>query len=278
MRIPRSRHAPGLSNRHPARCESVKTMISLEAFVPSERARVAIPRASCARKVPPTGARLSSTPSTSARCVSGAAVTGSGAGPPRTTVNAVPRGDSLTTRFASAMAASKPVLPSRRSCIEVEASMTSATSLRPDASKRLRFTYFSNSTRPAARRRTASDMPRTVQRAFLLLRTNDPPNRAIPRSAAGRTKSHGTEESGVTNGRAMASAISPTSRQRAAMSRRSSHSIFLRRTEMVSKRKRIAPHSTGLAACWRTRWIRMGMETPTSPSSNHGLRNNIKNS
>ena len=75
----------------------------------------------------------------------------------------------------------------------------------------------------------------------------------MPIKQAGNTNTHGMLESGGMNGRASASATKANRRQRAAISSKSSHSIFRRRTEIVSNKNRIAPHSTGFAACWRTR-------------------------
>ena len=243
----RPSHAFGLSKRQPPRWASVKTTISFDAFVPSANPSVATPSASWARKFPPTGRRASSTPRTSARCVSGDAVFASGAGPPRTTRNAVPRGASLTSCFASSTAREKTVLPSSESSIEAEASITSATSRRPLASKRFRFKVRSRKIRPAAASSRTSADKRTIQRAFPAS-TKEPPKSAIPIKAAGSTKSHGTLESGGTKGRAIASAARPNSRQRAAMRSRSSHSILRFRSATVSKRKRIAPQLIGFAA------------------------------
>ena len=82
-------------------------------------------------------------------------------------------------------------------------------------------------------------------------------------------------ESGGMNGRASASASKANNKQRAAINNRSSHSILRRRTEMVSNRKRMAPHSMGFAACLRTRWMMIGIAAATRPARSHGLRNNI---
>jgi hypothetical protein len=97
----------------------------------------------------------------------------------------------------------------------------------------------------------------------------------MPTNAAGNTNNHGTLESGGTKGRATANAIKANKRQRAAISSRSSHSILRRRIATVSKRKRIAPQSIGFAAWRRTRWMMIGIATPASPASSHGLRNSI---
>ena len=173
------------------------------------------------------------------------------------------------------MARWKWLLPSLVSSIDAEASMTSATSRRLLASKRFRFRNFSIITNPVAARSKATATTRMSHRAFTLLSTNEPPNSAMPMSPAGRTNNHGMLESGGMKGRASANASKANNKQRAAISNRSSHSILRRRIEMVSNRNRMAPHSMGFAACWRTRWMMIGIVAATRPARSHGLRNNI---
>ena len=145
------------------------------------------------------------------------------------------------------------VFPSLVSSIDAEASMTSATSRCPLASKRFRFRYFSKITDPTAAMSSAVAILRTVHREFFPPMTNDAPTRAIPVKHAGRTNHHGILESGGINGRASAKASNANKRQRAAIKSKSSHSSWRRRMKKVSVRNRIAPHWMGFAARWRKR-------------------------
>ena len=127
---PRLAHEVVLSNCQPIRCKSVNTTRSLLLPLPSARESVATPRASCARNAPPTGSSWSKTSKTSARWVSGVPVFSSGAGPPRTIEKAVPFGAPFTKSRASSTARSNVVLPFSSNNIEVDPSITIATSRR----------------------------------------------------------------------------------------------------------------------------------------------------
>ena len=79
-------------------------------------------------------------------------------------VNAVPVGAFFTSCLASSSAFAKTVLPSRVNSIDDEASITSATSLRPLASNRFRFNCFSKMINAVALMRSSNDIPRRISR------------------------------------------------------------------------------------------------------------------
>ena len=168
------------------------------------------------------------------------------------TENAVPRGASLTIWRASSIASWKAVwLPPFSPwimVIEVEASMTRATSRPPSRRKRFKLSWRSITTAPTASKRQTIPAMRTMMRVFSLDKTTEPARAATPSRTRGNTTTHGTDEFGGTKGRAIASAIKVSMRQRVAISRRSSHSILRRRMATVSNRNRMAPHFIGLAA------------------------------
>ena len=86
-------------------------------------------------------------------------------------------------------------------------------------------------------------------------------------SIIGIVTAHGTGESGLTNGRANASARSPTARQRLASRRMSSRSTFLLRFFIVLSRNSHAPHWIFLAFLRVRSWMMIGIATAESAKS-----------
>lgn len=259
---------------HPTLCPSVITTIFLAALSPRASVSAAAPSASTRANEPPIGFRPSSTVDRSPALLSGEGVTTRGAEPARIILTPLLFPIDWISDRHSSTAWSKLLLPSTIRVIDVEASITMATSCWPFCDQRRICENFSNCVATAAMTR----MPTAVayishrQRGCREITVATATSTAAS-SISGSIKTQENDEPTGVKGRATASAISAISRHRSA--RRIISSIWTRRRRLTSDplRNRMAPHSTTLALRRLSKWMMIGIEIPASPARIIGLIN-----